>query len=68
VTSKIYHDVFEAVLAASLCWKPKPIGTFDTELASKYAVELCFKIAEELERLGMTAEQINPTAEQPKEP
>lgn len=50
--SKIYHDVFETVGAASLCWSPKPsTEVFDSELASKFATELCFKIAEEIERL-----------------
>lgn len=55
--SKIYTDVFEAVGAASLCWKPKPTNeVFDTEKASNVAVELCFKIASELERMGITYE------------
>lgn len=57
--SKMYHDVWEAVGAASLCWEPKPTGVFDAEQASKFATELCFKLAEELERLGITYEQIN---------
>lgn len=57
--SKMYHDIFETVGAASLCWNPKPKGEFDSNQASKFAVELGFKIAEELERLGITYEQIN---------
>jgi len=57
--SKIYHDIFETVGSASLCWNPKPEGVFDTEQAGKFAVELGFKVAEELERLGITYEQIN---------
>jgi hypothetical protein len=60
VTSKIYTAAFEAVGAASLCWNPKPEGTFDSELASRFATDLCFAIAEELERLGITSEQISP--------
>lgn len=58
VPSKIYHDVFEAVGAASLCWHPKPsTEVFDTNEASNVAVNLCFKIAAELERMGVTYEQ-----------
>lgn len=50
--SKIYHDVFEAIGAASMCWKPRPGNqVFASEQASKIAVELCFKIAEEIEKL-----------------
>lgn len=62
VPSKIYHDVFEAVGAASLCWKPRPtVEVFSTEEASNVAVELCFKIAAELERLGVTTEMMRNT-------
>lgn len=63
VPSKIYHDVFEAVGAASVCWCPLPGDqVFDAERASSVAVDLCFKIAEELERLGVPPEKINSLA------
>lgn len=55
--SKIYHDVFETVGQASMCWEPKPSSeVFNAELASDVAVGLCFKIAAELERMGITYE------------
>lgn len=54
VPSGIYHAVFEAVGAASLCWEPKPTGVFAVEQAEKFAVELLFKIAEVLEQMDMT--------------
>lgn len=51
ISSKMYHDVFETVGAASLCWEPKPTGVFDSEKASKFAVDLCFNLADEVERM-----------------
>lgn len=45
VPSKIYHDVFEAV------------GSLDE--SARGAVDLLFKIAAELERLGVTYESTN---------
>ena len=52
ISSEIYHAVFQAVGEASMCWVPRPSKqTFDSELASKIATELCFKIAEEIEKL-----------------
>lgn len=59
VPGKIYTTVFETVGASSLCWNPKPEGVFDTEQASKFATDCCFAIAGELERLGITFEQLN---------
>ena len=51
ISSEMYHAVFEAVGAASMCWKPRPgKEVFSSEEASQIAVGLCFKIAEELER------------------
>lgn len=59
VTSKIYHDVFEAIGTASMCWRPRPgNNVFNSEEASNVAVNLCSKIAEELERLGVTTEMM----------
>jgi hypothetical protein len=72
VPGKIYTAAWETVGHASLCWKPrpdepmvdgKPIGVFDTEEATKATMDLLFVIAEELERLGVTFEQLN---DQPK--
>jgi hypothetical protein len=45
VPSSVYHAVFEAIGAASLCWSEQSVGQFDSERASNIAVELCFKIA-----------------------
>lgn len=53
ISSNMYHAVFEAIGAASMCWEPKPGSqVFASEQASKIAVDLCFKIAEELEKKG----------------
>lgn len=50
ISSQMYHSVFEHVAAAAMSSKN---GTgrfrFDPEKAYKIAVELCFKIAEEIE-------------------
>ncbi len=63
VTSEIYHAVFEAVGHASLCWQPRPTTeVFDTAEAEKCAVDLCFRIADELERLGVDPKLINDKA------
>ncbi len=51
ISSELYHAVFEAIGEASMCWKPRPTSeTFDSEHASNVAVDLCFKIANELEK------------------
>jgi hypothetical protein len=51
ISSEIYHAVFEAIGAASMCWKPRPSSAvFDSSAAEKLAVDLCFKIANELEK------------------
>ena len=51
LSSDMYHAVFECIGAASMCWNPRPTNeVFDSERASKIALELCFKIAEELEK------------------
>jgi len=43
----------------SMCWEPRPGNqVFATEEASNVAVNLCFKIADELERLGITTEMM----------
>lgn len=65
VPSKIYHDVFEAIGAASLSWEPKPTGQFDTTAAEKVAVDLLFKIADEIERLGVTTEKMREKCPEP---
>lgn len=50
IPGNLYHAVFEAIGSASMCWQPRPGDqVFDSEQASKVAVELCFKIAAELE-------------------
>lgn len=55
VPSKIYHDVFQAVGAASMCWSPRPsTEVFSPEEAEKIAVELLFSIAAELEKADLT--------------
>jgi len=51
LSSEMYHVVFEAIGSASMCWKPRPRKeVFSSEEASNIAVDLCFKIAEEIER------------------
>ena len=56
ISSELYHAVFEAIGAASTCWKPmNGTGIFDSERASQIAVELCFKIANEREKQPPTA-------------
>ena len=50
ISSEMYHAVFESIGAASMCWKPCPgKQVFQPEQASQIAVDLCFKIANELE-------------------
>ncbi len=47
----LYHAVWEAVGAASMCWDPRPDNcVFDNSAAEKVAMDLCFKIAEELDK------------------
>ena len=51
LSSEMYTAVFEAIGAASMCWKPRPgAEVFSSEEAAKIATDLCFKIAEEIER------------------
>lgn len=51
ISSEIYHSVFEAIGAASMCWKPRHGNqVFSSEEASNIATDLCFKIANELEK------------------
>ncbi len=47
ISSEMYHAVFEAIADASTCRYNN--GDFDSEHASNIAVDLCFKIAHELE-------------------
>jgi hypothetical protein len=50
IPSEIYTAVFESIGAASMCWNPKPGDqVFNSEQASKIALDLCFKIAEMIE-------------------
>jgi hypothetical protein len=50
IPSEIYTAVFESIGAASMCWNPKPGDqVFNSEQASKIALDLCFKIAETIE-------------------
>jgi len=55
ISSDLYHTVFESIGSASMCWHE---GTgnkvFNAEQASKVAVNLCFKIAEEIENKSLT--------------
>jgi hypothetical protein len=52
ISSEMYHAVFESIGAASMCWEPTPgKEVFNSEQASKVAVDLCFKIAEEIEKV-----------------
>jgi hypothetical protein len=50
ISSGMYHDIFQSVGAASMCWQPRPsTEVFYTEEAEKIAANLCFKAAEERE-------------------
>lgn len=50
ISSKLYHAVFESVGEASMQWQPRPGSeVFDSEGASRVAVNLCFKIADEMD-------------------
>lgn len=61
LSSEIYHAVFEAVGAASMCWNPLPDKqVFDSSAAEKIAVDLCFKIAEELEKRPAVVDSASP--------
>lgn len=51
ISGDLYHAVFESVGAASMCWNPRPgDAEFDSSRAEKIAVDLCFKIAAEVEK------------------
>lgn len=51
ISSDLYHAVFQAIGAASMCWNPRPSNeVFSSEEASKIAMNLLFKIADELEK------------------
>lgn len=51
ISSEIYHAVFEAIGAASMCWSPRPsTEVFNASEAERIAVALCFKIANEMEK------------------
>ncbi len=55
ISSDVYHAVFEAIGAASMCWNPTPSNEiFDSEAASKIAINLCLRIADELESKSAT--------------
>jgi hypothetical protein len=51
ISGEIYTAVFEAVGHASMCWNPRPGNqTFDSAEAEKVALNLCFRIANDLEK------------------
>jgi len=51
ISSDMYHDVFEAIGLASTTWNTGAGNeVFDSEAASNIAVDLCFKIANEVEK------------------
>jgi hypothetical protein len=51
LSSEMYHDTFQAIGQASMCWQPRPGNqVFASEEAEKVAVDLCFKIANEVEK------------------
>jgi len=51
ISSEMYHAVFESIGHASTTWNTGAGNeVFDSEAASKIAVDLCFKIANEAER------------------
>lgn len=50
ISPEITTAVYEAIGEASMQWKPRPKGVFQSTEASNVALRLCFKIANELER------------------
>ena len=51
ISSNLYHDIFESIGMASMCWNPKPSSeAFDSTKAEGVAVELCLKVVNELEK------------------
>lgn len=51
ISSEIYHAVFESVGAASMCWLPDTGDrVFDSSRAETIALDLCLKIADEVEK------------------
>lgn len=56
LSSEMYHGVFESIGEASVCWKPDTgSAVFNSEHASDVAVRLCFKIADEIEKVRADA-------------
>ena len=52
ISAEMYDAVFEYIGEAAMCWDPPPDMTkFEPEKASNVALRLCFKIAEELEKM-----------------
>lgn len=59
ISSEMYHAVFEHIGEASMCWNPRPSNeVFASEQAAGVAVRLCFKIADETEKLREALEKI----------
>lgn len=55
ISSKLYHAVFESIGAASMAWNPRPGDqVFNANEASKIAVDLCLKFADELDLFRST--------------
>lgn len=51
ISSEMYHDTFQSIAGAARCFNPLPDGeTFLSEQCAAVAVDLCFKIANEVER------------------
>jgi len=51
ISNEMYMAVWEAIGLATGCWKKLPENSeIDTYKASNIVVDLCFKIAEELEK------------------
>lgn len=51
ISGDTYHAIFEAIGHASMCWTEAPSGVFDCAEAEKCAVDLCLKVANELDGL-----------------
>ncbi len=58
----LQHLVYEAVGTASMCWKPRPSGVFDSSEASDVANDLVRSI-EKLSKEEMGKEYHEPTSE-----
>src|SRR5690606_23594997 len=65
ISSEVYHAIFEKIGAASMCWNPLPSDqVFDSSAAEKLAVELCFVVADDMDKKNQAIEELAALARQ----